>query len=556
MTVRIAFAAGACLLVVLALAWVAYVIGPRGWDDGAITVAFARTFALTGDFALTTISERVEGFSSLLYMGLLSLLIPTAAEQMDVQILISQMLTVASLVGAGIMLFTALDRAVPSVAARLFIVALFLAFPLHFRETMNGMEMALLGLLFISWVWAADTGRAGLEFMLVPLILLTRFESIFYLGVVYGALFVTQSNRRYHFFSRGVVVIFFFSLITLVRWIWLQDFMPNPIWAKLQPPYSVDSTLLAEVRSKLFGLQAFFTILGPLLLAGLFFLLFRPSAWIFETYAFWLVVAFLLFTLFTGRSSGYDGRMFLGLLPVLVFLVADIVARSSRREGSDHAPFLVLSAALAIVLLVNIGELKNTSLLVLKRLDELGRLPTPVSRTIAGPISRAGFPANPAVYAANGHIADEVRQLIDQEQIVLMAPDIGGLGLCCAPGTLEVIDNALLANRRLAKEGYSEFRTLLVERRPELILTHFIWASYSGIYKLDFFSENYRPMILRNTLFWVRADIHDRVLAEGASIAGIAGPEEMAGLHNDLREPDLEYLSAGTPHPLVKIVMP
>ncbi|NNL35038.1 MAG: hypothetical protein HKP35_04400, partial [Silicimonas sp.] len=123
MVMRTGFSAALCALVIAALLATGYLIGPRGWDDGAITVSFARTFALTGEFALTTISERVEGFSSLLYMALLSLLIPTDAGQMETQILISQWLTVASLTGAGIALFLALGRTIPSAAGRLFIVA-------------------------------------------------------------------------------------------------------------------------------------------------------------------------------------------------------------------------------------------------------------------------------------------------------------------------------------------------------------------------------------------------------------------------------------------------
>src|ERR1700745_3513444 len=44
-----------------------------GWDDGAITAAFSRTFADTGVIALTPVSPRVEGFSSLTWFLLLTL---------------------------------------------------------------------------------------------------------------------------------------------------------------------------------------------------------------------------------------------------------------------------------------------------------------------------------------------------------------------------------------------------------------------------------------------------------------------------------------------------
>lgn len=46
---------------------IALFTGTYGWDDGAITLAFARTFADPGHIALTPGSEVVEGFSSPLW---------------------------------------------------------------------------------------------------------------------------------------------------------------------------------------------------------------------------------------------------------------------------------------------------------------------------------------------------------------------------------------------------------------------------------------------------------------------------------------------------------
>jgi len=43
-------------------------IGDNGWDDGAITLAFARTLAGHGRVALTPRSEAVEGFSSVSWL--------------------------------------------------------------------------------------------------------------------------------------------------------------------------------------------------------------------------------------------------------------------------------------------------------------------------------------------------------------------------------------------------------------------------------------------------------------------------------------------------------
>ncbi|NNL72872.1 MAG: hypothetical protein HKP29_05865 [Silicimonas sp.] len=556
MVMRTGFSAALCALVIAALLATGYLIGPRGWDDGAITVSFARTFALTGEFALTTISERVEGFSSLLYMALLSLLIPTDAGQMETQILISQWLTVASLTGAGIVLFLALGRTIPSAAGRLFIVAVFLAFPQHFRETMNGMEMTLFGFLLIAWVAAAERGYTVLELVLIPLILLTRFEAVFYLGVVYGALFLIRNGERGRFFWRGVLVLAVFGLITLGRWVHVGDIMPNTIWAKMQPPYSPDISLLAELAYKSGGPADFLNVMGPLLLTGLLFMLARPGGWVFRSPAFWLVVAFVLFSALTGRDYAYEGRLFLGVLPVIVFLVAEIVSRSVPDGSGGHGPFPVVATALVVAALVNLSELKASVVLVLKRMDETGQLPDRVAAAVQGPISRREFPATPLQFAGNGWIVDEVRRAIGEDRMVLMAPDVGGLGLCCEAGTLEVIDNALLTSRTLAREGYGALPGLLEARRPEMILTHFVWASESGIYDLELFNEAYRPMVVRDTLFWVRADVRDRLLAAGGRVEGVAGLHRLERLRNDLRAADLEFLTRGTPYPVEIVVLP
>jgi hypothetical protein len=57
----------------------AFLVRANAWDDGAITLAYSRTFAATGRIALTAVSEQVEGSSStewFLINALISLLRP------------------------------------------------------------------------------------------------------------------------------------------------------------------------------------------------------------------------------------------------------------------------------------------------------------------------------------------------------------------------------------------------------------------------------------------------------------------------------------------------
>ncbi|MEO0993431.1 MAG: hypothetical protein AAFX62_06445, partial [Pseudomonadota bacterium] len=60
------YALAAVLLVHLP---VVALVGDQAWDDGAITLAFSRTLAEVGLFALTPVSPVVEGSSSLLFAG-------------------------------------------------------------------------------------------------------------------------------------------------------------------------------------------------------------------------------------------------------------------------------------------------------------------------------------------------------------------------------------------------------------------------------------------------------------------------------------------------------
>src|SRR3981081_777712 len=55
----------AVALQLLALFLAVRFVGRGAWDDGAITLAFSKTFAQTGRISLTPLSEQVEGFSSL-----------------------------------------------------------------------------------------------------------------------------------------------------------------------------------------------------------------------------------------------------------------------------------------------------------------------------------------------------------------------------------------------------------------------------------------------------------------------------------------------------------
>src|SRR6185503_20391481 len=131
-----------------ALMLVCLLIGDNGWDDGAITLAFARTFARHGRVALTPHSEVVEGFSSVFWF-LLNAGAALARPSYQVAILMSQVLAALCICASTLLLartcaLLRLERWVSTLT-----VVTFAAWGCSFSEASNGMEMGLLAAAFL-----------------------------------------------------------------------------------------------------------------------------------------------------------------------------------------------------------------------------------------------------------------------------------------------------------------------------------------------------------------------------------------------------------------------
>lgn len=528
----------------------AIIVGPRGWDDGAITVAFARSLAAGHDFVLTLSSERVEGSSSLLYVFVLALLIPTDASAFPVPINIAQALSLVSLTGSLIVLFFVTKSSIPSVTPRLLAIGTFALLPMHLTEIINGMEMCLLGLLLLLFV-LSERSRHPASYFLVPLILLVRFETVFYIGVALSFLWLFRREDRGRTMSLGVWLTVFFALLTLCRWYVFGDFLPNTIWAKMNPPYSQEMPAIQSLIDKFNGGYLFLRIHFPILIILACVYSLRPSSSRVADPAVGVLVGFFLFTLITGPLiSGYPGRMFVGALPLLFLLVVEQLNVIREREtGSSVA--IIASLIVISTILVNSESAKNNIKLILKAAIERELLPGPFERRVEQSLSEFRYSANSKTYRENGLAANEIAKALGVSKFVLNAPDIGGLGLCCPHGSLEVIDSALLANQRLAREGYSSFSQQLRETEPDLILTHWIWAKASGIYQDSYFLREYRPIVYRDTLFWIRADRRLSLLAsERAKLSEVSEDWSLDLVRNDFRENDFTFFSAVNRYPI------
>jgi hypothetical protein len=115
--------------------------GTNGWDDGAITLAFSKTFSEHGIIALTPSSDKVEGFSSPFWFIALAAINWIHGLSFDAVITASQLLASAFAALSAVVLFWIL-RSVDGralIAGSVSIAVMSLGPFLH--ESFNGMEM-------------------------------------------------------------------------------------------------------------------------------------------------------------------------------------------------------------------------------------------------------------------------------------------------------------------------------------------------------------------------------------------------------------------------------
>lgn len=243
--------------------WVIYLTGPYAWDDGAITLAFAKTLSENGIFALTKESEIVEGTSSLLLSFLMAAFHSTFNFTFNGFIEASQLFSFMALSVTLILIYQYIRRSIPAVSDRIIVIIMFGGMPMFIAENLNGMEMTLFALLITATVITYEAKSLWL-ITLVPLLLLVRFEAIFYLTFSFTLLCLINKNERGRAALWGGYAIFVFLILSYFRWIYFEDVLPNTIWAKMNPPYSDDTNLFNKSLSKIGGLKEFLTALDSL----------------------------------------------------------------------------------------------------------------------------------------------------------------------------------------------------------------------------------------------------------------------------------------------------
>ena len=493
-----------------ALIAVCLLIGDNGWDDGAITLAFSRTFAHHGTVALTPYSETVEGFSSVSWF-LLNALAALARPSYHASILVSQVLSALCIVACTALLartcaLLRLDRVFATLA-----VITFAAWGCSFSEASNGMEMGLLAAAFLIMVNELLLPQPRL-FLLgagVVLAVTTRFEAVFYVALL--ALSVASVPGRRAFW--GIVITCLGTVLLLSSWrlATFSDVLPNTFWAKRWPPYAAFG-LASRLRGAL-ELPSLFIVpvIALVLLRRSGFDLrdvLRTRRRVLLILAFPILGGILMGGLI-GKPWGYYGRMPYFAFPLALLLFSVVlsswanVRRSTFRLGVA-AGLYVLSIGLS-----------------------MAGFP---SGSLSAAFRGGAFGVTPHTYAESGRVFRRFAAAADLQHPTILTPDLGGLALCC--DEFRLVDLAFLSNRRLAHRGPVALADVLETESPELIEAHWSWASAGKLYALPTFGARYLPAFGGGTKFWIRRDVAKSIEGKGRGCRLAANRED---IHQALR---------------------
>ncbi len=469
---------------------VAAAIGSRGWDDGAITMAFADTFAHTGRISITPASEVVEGFSSPFWLLLLAGVYRLVPLGFGGMILAAQLLTGLSAALGATLLWDLLRRSLPRMAVILS-VAVFTYAP-FLIETANGMEMTALSVVVLAILRLITRTRSSASalFALAALVPWIRLEAAGYLLVAFAAMIVLARDSRR---ARPLILGTLTSLLALTaaRFAVFGAVIPNTILAKRWAVYGADS-LAQHIGIPLIDLGY---ALAPGALVALFSIGMRSPAIDLASirhgtvhrsvaYVAGYVVAVGLFNEIAGYNWGYHGRMQQSIIAPAVVVAVWIAPAASRRSLDSLRRIASVVLAMACLTVFGIffaGEEEMTRTLPIGRADDT----TPMS------------------IAATARAVDDIRARLNLPVMSVLIPDIGGTALCCRQ--LQILDLGMLADRKLARDGYEAAGRYVEEKRPDAIVDP-SWGAGSKIYETSYFADNYEPIASGERWIYLRRD--------------------------------------------------
>jgi hypothetical protein len=551
-------------IVILAVPIYAFAAGLHrlqgGWDDGAITASFSRTFAEIGRFALTPVSAEVEGFSSVSWVLLLAIAHYFFKSPEGILVWMKLLSAAAFLLSLLVFRRIALRLLATAEQANLATVLMALIVP-PMIETLNGMEMNLYMLLILCLVHVLTDDKLRKHhtlgiWVLTPALIVTRFESPYLIGfLILGLLASRDWWPAFHLtVSTGAA----FGLTELWRFFRFHTWMPNTVYAKMLPPYSPPLMLYPMASTRVEAVLEIIKVLGgPLLVVLLVTIGSRlrkrtdaPPRWAARhrfvlSILFCGVVLFLTLEVLPGflfQIPRFGENLF--ILPAAVMLTLALALKSlaPKEMSSIERAVLVLTAAgvaFGIIFGKNLGYdgrmvIPCIPFLVLALVLFLERRTTSeywsrialgtciVLQIFAwGSAARAAWRQdNPVPISGvekNGLAVDAVRRLLKQDKLSVLIPDVGGSSLCCE--RLDILDFGLLTNSYLAHHGYRAFDEYLRQQNPQVIYAYGYWAFESKIYRTQVLAD-YSLVMLEHTRLLVRNDVYTNLYRELGTSTG------------------------------------
>lgn len=429
------------------------------WDDSAITIGFSRNLIRYGDIIPSQYSDRVEGYSTFLWMVINSIFFWLGFGE-------GQVLNIAKILSSlfaviNILIFSRIvTEKVKNLFYRLLILALYTINATTIASAAFGMETALYAtLVLISFVLYKHRKKNLANYVIFSLIasllILIRHE-----GAIFMAPFlvVTLFNNPKGFLKEPFIYYWAALFIAYHLWhfLFFGEFLTNPMMAKgywpYRPIFSTSFDILNYYLMPFVELAVHYCVVITLSVA--YFIRFRNQSAKAET-----------------KDTDLSLIACIGVIGLFMLLITGDRWGAAQRLSYPSLPFLLLLSFRAIDRISIKDFFKNSKVALILAVFGL---------TISAEyiyISFHGMEFNLTVnkMLEGAHIATLTQEFLKRDIITFASPDMGALMLF-EGDKKRIIDLGLLCDKRLGKYGYSEIEQYVFqEEKPEIILAHDMW---------------------------------------------------------------------------------
>jgi hypothetical protein len=473
----------------------------KTWDDSAITLGFSRNLVKYGDIIPSQYSDRVEGYSTFLWMLINTIPFRLSFDE-DASLVFAKAFS-ALLTFINIWIFWKLSK--ERIHNSFYQIMALLFFTLSV-ETLTaavfGMETALYAtLVMLSFIFYRQRDQSAFNYALftaaTSLLILIRQEGILFLlpFVIDNFLIRSKLFWKEPFLYTWVII---FLIYQIWHYSFFGEILTNPMIAKEQWPYrpvfSSAGVILQYYLSPFIEFISRYFFLFALLV--IYCIRFKKNNALNvknddKSYSIinWIVVTGIFVMLITGDSWNAAERL---SYPALAFIFLSAFSFIDRVSFAS----LILNSKLAIVVaffafIFGIFTV-FTSFITPQFIITIDSI-----RSIS-------------------NVVTLTQKYLQRTSITYAAPDMGGLMLYYGDGK-RIIDIGLLCNKELARTGFTELDEYLLQKEhPEIIEIHDEWVEPFLTSRL--FVQKYFPVrVLTNDnerFLFIRQDIVAEIIRQ------------------------------------------